>query len=217
MGAGFYATIEEEAVSYARKRGKGRGRGDEHYIQEIDVSEARLYDFRQRSNHQKNGRVPITVADVWQVYYEAHKVEVVEWMRRLRPEGVEDITETLQGYSEFLNSFLERLKVGLEESPLGVVKDNKFVSFGISDSFYQNGTVRRGLDLRDMLRTYLTDEECNSPLHSGLWTKFVMENLKCDGLIFNEAGEVGFQTPEGAPSYVLYNLDKITSQSIKGI
>ncbi len=192
LGAGLYTTVEEEAIAYAQKRERG-GLPGEVYVQEIDISGARLYDFRQRSNPRYNGRVSVSVGETWQAYYEVHKAEIVEWMRRGRPEGVEDTTRDLKGYSDFLNFFVERLKTGQE----------------------LHGRERRGLDLRDMLRTYLTDPDATSTLHGGLWTRFALKELECDGLIYNEGGERGFQTPKGAPSYVLYNLSKITSQNIK--
>jgi|GEM_PF-3891709 len=196
LGYALYTTTDvQSARNYARDRGVGFRR--EPYLYSIRVHDLPLFDFRTLDG-RNNGRIPLELARQWQYYLNHHQDEVI---REYGEDSliIQDYRQQFAAYSNFMENFLNRLQVGRED-----VTDEE-------RKFHDLGRQPRDLNIHDMLmqRPYDKFWGLSGYAYSRLWSKFVIDELHCNGSIALESGDntwsgVDFYT---APTVALYKLD----------
>lgn len=210
LGPGYYTTNEIEAEKYAEYRAEGLGTPA---INAVIVADFPFYDFRSAANPIRNGAVSQEIAEDWRVYFRQNRSLIEDWFisgRKISSYEKYAFLENLTSYEKHLEDFLRRLNDGASNQ-IDTKHQGSFVP--IRNEFGTDPYAKRKLDLRDMLRTYSGDEYGLSPLHGGLWVRFVRESLDCGGITYNETGDnTHFNN---APSYVIYNTRNIKSQEVR--
>jgi hypothetical protein len=183
----------------------------------LDVDNARMYDFRDPEDMNKNGIVPKEVAQKWLVYYKDHKQELINYTNDTNQNNLARWrvwTTEIETYEYFLENFLKRYNnpeaLDINNVPPGLPHHTRRNLFGI-------GKEPRDMSILDMMRSFGGDLMPMEHSYAGLWAEFVQVELGCDGIIAQEQGftDGGSGDRNLNPSYVLYNLSKITSQTIE--
>lgn len=205
LGPGLYTTTQEEARKYALLRGYG----DIPIVHTIEVSQARLFDFRNKTNSALNGQIPLGIAEMWQEYFNNNEHTVREFFTGTSGGFDKQISRNFNSYKGHLRDFIDRVKTGRDFQP----ETYKPLGFGESDTtiFGANRFLKRDKSIRDLLRTINWDMDWTHSWFGGLWVRFVEDQLGCDGIVAMEGGDAAdFQD---APSTVIYNLAVVTSQT----
>lgn len=203
LGYGLYCTPDSsEASKYAVIRSSSH---NPPILHTLSLESAPLYDFRQQGNEQNNGVVSLPLAEDWRNYFHHHMHEISDYLKSKHPHGgysLERSLEIMEQYKQYLEKFLTRLK----NKQVWIPEKADEMIYGVVPG------KARGLDLRDLLRTHLGDRGYNTPLHGGLWGRFMKNEKKCDGAIYIERGDnADFKA---SPTVVLYSLNQIKNQGV---